>query len=509
MKSTDNTETLTREEGARPQEAALLQAETTASLHVSCASAASKPLNEASAAGHVHPQPPVDLSNSVRVHGPAHAASQSTIPAEQCSTPSTSSNTITSPAAMGAQAAAAVLHQYFAQQTRNLPAAEAGTMQHTLWQLQQAMQQPQQQHYLQRIFAQSQPLPPPQQSVQAAAAPSVPLRPATAVSQLLPTLNPHQQQQQQQTIQFPPSTVSLGSSSIPSTIPGAVIMNNANTRKRKPEENNSNNFLQFSDAASKSLKLDHSRSVVSSSSVNSLGDIGPPKEKTDAELARMTPVERRRYDRNLREQQRSYRISQQIKTLRDVLSEGGVPFKPNKFSILVSVTDYIKNLQQRSIMLDSEHKKLADTIRRTIELVASGQVPLSSEDDRSSVVDKGEASDDLDRDVLFVQGLDYKSVFEYCPCASGVASLDGRILYSNHGLEQYFGATCIDMEQQSLFLYIRNHQDVFEAMADILRRSSVASEAGEPPLGRQQPSSHELLFWCGQVTSHKNLQVAI
>ena len=250
--------------------------------------------------------------------------------------------------------------------------------------------------------------------------------------------------------------------------------------------------------------------MVSSSSVNSLGDMGPPKEKTDAELARMTPAERRRYERNLREQQRSYRISQQIKTLREVLSESGVPFKPNKFSILVSVAEFIKNLQQRSIMLDAEQTKLADTIRRTSELVASGQVPSSEDDTQHSTTREGSTgSNGMDRDAMFLQGLDYKSIFQSCPCAAGVASLDGRILYTNHGLEQYFGARCKDMEEQSLFLYIRNHQDVFEAMADILRRSSIACETGEQSGGRQQQQVQELLFWCGPITSHQNSQVRL
>jgi hypothetical protein len=48
------------------------------------------------------------------------------------------------------------------------------------------------------------------------------------------------------------------------------------------------------------------------------------------------------------------------------------------------------------------------------------------------------------------------------------------------------------MKEQSLFLFIKNHQDVFEAMADLLKRSSAAVETG---------SSAELLFWCGLVVT--------
>lgn len=87
--------------------------------------------------------------------------------------------------------------------------------------------------------------------------------------------------------------------------------------------------------------------AAAASAASCLFDVPPPQPKTEAELARMTPSERRRYDRNWREQQRSYRISQQIKELRDVLADSNVPYKPNKFSILISVTEYIKQLQSR------------------------------------------------------------------------------------------------------------------------------------------------------------------
>ena len=78
------------------------------------------------------------------------------------------------------------------------------------------------------------------------------------------------------------------------------------------------------------------------------GGITSPKE-TDVDVESMPPAERRRHERNLREQQRSYRISQQIKELREVLTESSVPFKPNKYSILLSVVDYIKQLKKKLI----------------------------------------------------------------------------------------------------------------------------------------------------------------
>ena len=81
---------------------------------------------------------------------------------------------------------------------------------------------------------------------------------------------------------------------------------------------------------------------------------------------------RRRRDRNTREQQRSQKISTQIDVLRDVLKEANVGFKSDKHSTLVSVTEYIRTLQNRKALLDEEHARLLTTIRRTSDAVLSG-----------------------------------------------------------------------------------------------------------------------------------------
>lgn len=232
---------------------------------------------------------------------------------------------------------------------------------------------------------------------------------------------------------------------------------------------------------------------------------GPP-EKDEAELEKMTPAERRRYERNLREQQRSYRISQQIKQLRDVLEESKIPFKPNKFSILVSVVEYIKQLQTRAIMLDAEHQKLIDTIRQTNDMVSSGQTPSpteSSNDFTDAVTSEG-ATEPSEVSLTVARELDFQVVFQCCPSGMAVCSLDGRILACNSSFEASLGVKKEEVLQQSMFIYIRNHQDIFEAMADLLKRSSVASEAGEGTVR----ASH-LLFWCGHVMSLQNRRSAL
>jgi PAS domain-containing protein len=216
----------------------------------------------------------------------------------------------------------------------------------------------------------------------------------------------------------------------------------------------------------------------------------------NVDMESMTPAERRRYERNLREQQRSYRISQQIKELREVLSESNVPFKPNKYSILMSVVEYIKQLQARAIMLDAEHQKLITTIRQTNELVNAGNTPTSADDtELTNSSDSGS-----DSEMLFVQGLDYRSVFEQSPASLGIAALDGRILECNPEFQTLLGFPRDDLLKQSLFNLVRNHQDIFRAMAEMLK------SAEEPPANGATSASNSR-FWSGPVVSKRDSKV--
>jgi PAS domain-containing protein len=254
-------------------------------------------------------------------------------------------------------------------------------------------------------------------------------------------------------------------------------------------------------------------------------DPGPPQEASEEALAKMTPAERRRYERNLREQQRSYRISQQIKELRDVLTESNVPFKPNKYSILLSVVDYIKQLQSRAIMLDSEHQKLITTIRQTNDMVNSGNAPTST--DESDTVNASSTSESgSESELVFVKGIDYRSVFEQCPAALGIAALDGRILECNTEFQTLLGfSRRDDLMKQSLFNLVRNHQDIFRAMAQMLKtaeepqKTEPLESAPEPNNDKSDPNTETNAytndntiskdrFWTGPVTSKLDATVS-
>mmetsp|Transcript_7438 Transcript_7438/g.9911 ORF Transcript_7438/g.9911 Transcript_7438/m.9911 type:complete len:437 (+) Transcript_7438:285-1595(+) len=221
----------------------------------------------------------------------------------------------------------------------------------------------------------------------------------------------------------------------------------------------------------------------------------------------MSAEDKRRYERNLREQQRSYKISQQIKELRTVLAESHIPFKPNKFSILLSVVEYIKQLQQRSIVLDNEHKKLIMTIQQTKEMVERGEVVGSGENcvvggngtnvalptvggnlsythnsqsnSSSSNNKNGGVGVGNDANMLFVQGLEYKNIFAQCPAALGIAALDGRFIACNAEFESVSGYTFEELRVQSLFnlLTHRDMEEVFQAMGEMLKNASTSSSS--------------------------------
>ena len=122
---------------------------------------------------------------------------------------------------------------------------------------------------------------------------------------------------------------------------------------------------------------------------------------------------KRRHERNLREQQRSQKITLQIDNLRDVLASANVPFKPDKYSTLVSVAEYIQQLQERASILDVEQKKLVDTISRTNELVNEQYMPASTSgsDPPGSTNLSGKLKIEGGGEAFHLPSIDYRTIF--------------------------------------------------------------------------------------------------
>jgi PAS domain-containing protein len=162
-----------------------------------------------------------------------------------------------------------------------------------------------------------------------------------------------------------------------------------------------------------------------------------------------------------------------------------VQFKPNKHSILLSVVDYIKQLQSRAIMLDAEHHRLIQTIRQTSEMVNSGPAPEHEANEEQG----------SDAEMLFVQGLDYQSIFDQGTAAMGIAALDGRILACNHEFVNLLGYSREELLRQSLFSVMQNHEEVFKAMAEMLKAETINDGLGDTEEQEKQP-----LHWSGVVS---------
>ena len=153
---------------------------------------------------------------------------------------------------------------------------------------------------------------------------------------------------------------------------------------------------------------------------------------------------KRQRERNLREQQRSHRITDQIGQLREVLEGANIPTKPDKYSTLVSVVNYIKDLQSQSTKLDTEHTKLLDTLSKTNE-AANSHKHHSTSDSSSTTVDASSSetrpsSTPMDDELkLFLRSLNYKSVLFKCGVALGIASVDGRFIDCNDDFVELSG----------------------------------------------------------------------
>jgi PAS domain-containing protein len=217
--------------------------------------------------------------------------------------------------------------------------------------------------------------------------------------------------------------------------------------------------------------------------------------------------EKRRKDRNMREQERSQRIAQQISELKALLAASNVPFKPDKYSTLVSVHTYIKTLQQRASLLDEEQRKLVDTLTQSNELVQKSQhglhavqnpqvfspVARPSASGRAVIPSSNVPKTEDDEILGLVRGLDYKNVFSKIRIALCVTSIDGRLIDCNDEFARVCGLSWISLvsaglrEPQndseleymgtnpiSLFNLIAREdmQKVFEAMSAMLKNVS-------------------------------------
>jgi len=161
------------------------------------------------------------------------------------------------------------------------------------------------------------------------------------------------------------------------------------------------------------------------------------KEQPEAVSEDEHETHKRRKDRNMREQERSQRIANQIANLKNLLAMSNVPFKPDKYSTLVSVSEYIRDLQKRCQALDEEHKNLVTTISETNRVVNQASIGVEQKDQHvdgqseNVVPTTNDRSLDQDEFYKYIQGIDYESIFSGLAVPLCVAAIDGRLLDCN------------------------------------------------------------------------------
>jgi len=139
--------------------------------------------------------------------------------------------------------------------------------------------------------------------------------------------------------------------------------------------------------------------------------------KTREEISKMEPGSRRRYERNQREKLRSFRISKQIKDLQTVLTALQIPYKNNKFSVLVSAVAFIRAGQEEVWRGERWCGVLrgicerAEALAKEEEGLGEGEEGLGQEEDKEDVEEKHEEEYGDSEDGSGAKGTDFlKSV---------------------------------------------------------------------------------------------------
>eukprot|EP00591_Stephanopyxis_turris_P009783 CAMPEP_0195527882 /NCGR_PEP_ID=MMETSP0794_2-20130614/29788_1 /TAXON_ID=515487 /ORGANISM="Stephanopyxis turris, Strain CCMP 815" /LENGTH=372 /DNA_ID=CAMNT_0040658891 /DNA_START=569 /DNA_END=1687 /DNA_ORIENTATION=+ len=167
--------------------------------------------------------------------------------------------------------------------------------------------------------------------------------------------------------------------------------------------------------------------------------------------------EQKRINRNIREQQRSSKITNQIDELRTILMQSNVSSQSNKCSVLSAAVDYIKELQTSAASLDAEHTTLLNTIEKTTDLLNSNH--RETTDTIPVPIAKHRTNANVD-------SLDYKNIFSQCGASLAVSALDGRLITCNKEFEILSGFPEHDLAEMTLFDLLQDSD--IKKIADVM-----------------------------------------
>jgi PAS domain S-box-containing protein len=214
------------------------------------------------------------------------------------------------------------------------------------------------------------------------------------------------------------------------------------------------------------------------------------------------PTGKRKQDRNAREQKRSLKISQQIGHLKTVLEKEGRKVKKNsKMAILLSVEDYIKELEEEIAGMTlmgggKEGGKEGGGAGAGFEwggictatAGAAAAVEGGREEEKSNcstatvvtVVREGEGGREV------ASGVGYQSLFKQVSTPLAVASVDGRLIDANVRFEMATGYSKEELSRLTFFNLVapEDLQATFATVAQMINQEGEEEEEGED--GREE-----------------------
>jgi PAS domain S-box-containing protein len=174
-------------------------------------------------------------------------------------------------------------------------------------------------------------------------------------------------------------------------------------------------------------------------------------------------TEERREERNMREKERSLKITQQIHELRNLLSSGGVIVpKGTKSTILTEAANYIRLLQQQQHRSELDKQQLVQEVQRigggAIGQQASVAIRhLAAQNGIDSVVNFGNepvptavaSAPQVMQDSLGDR--DFRIVFNSCSVGMAIATMGGSFIDCNTAFTQLSSYTKQELKAMTIF----------------------------------------------------------
>lgn len=230
--------------------------------------------------------------------------------------------------------------------------------------------------------------------------------------------------------------------------------------------------------------MDGQRGGMDGSSLKRTPDAPPSDGLGDMSNKKKKPLtHERREDRNLREKERSLKITQQIHELRGLLSMGGVIVpKGTKSTILTEAANYIRIIQQQAYRLEMDKAQLVQEVQRigndaigekaayAIQHAAAQNgvsymtnLPETADPQQSIGSPSEQSSDNLsDRE--------YRCVFNSCSVGMAIATMGGSFIDCNQAFSQLSSYSKQELQAMTIF-NITSREDLqgaFDMMSQLI-----------------------------------------